>query len=174
MKQSNVITFSILVVGIFIFKLVPVPKSSRKIKTEKVIIKEKNVVNDTLHIKRTSVYHAVEEQTDSNPFKTADGSIINPTLLKEGKLKWCALSRDLIKDSYRHKNYPSKNAWQGKFKFGDTIRICSKSKPAVNGQWIVHDVLNKRYRNSIDLLIAQNDKELYGLYKDVKIIIKNN
>lgn len=41
-------------------------------------------------------YHPVKEQCGEYPLITSDSSKIDLTLLKEGKIKWCAVSRDLL------------------------------------------------------------------------------
>ena len=44
-----------------------------------------------------TVYNPVMEQCDSTPLITADNSEIDLKKLKQGKLKWVAVSRDLLK-----------------------------------------------------------------------------
>ena len=41
-------------------------------------------------------YQPVKGQCDSKPLITADGSKINLNHLKSGKIRWCAISRDLL------------------------------------------------------------------------------
>ena len=84
-----------------------------------------------------TTYKASEGETDSTPNITASGfKITNPN-----KHKIIAVSRDLKK----------------KYKFGQRIRITGAGK--YNGTYRVHDVMNKRYRNRIDILIGHNDKQ---------------
>jgi 3D (Asp-Asp-Asp) domain-containing protein len=84
-----------------------------------------------------TTYKASEGETDSTPNITASGfKITNPK-----KHKIIAVSRDLKK----------------KYKFGQKIRITGAGK--YNGTYRVHDVMNKRYRNRIDILIGHNDKQ---------------
>jgi 3D (Asp-Asp-Asp) domain-containing protein len=84
-----------------------------------------------------TTYKASEGETDSTPNITASGfKITNPN-----KHRIIAVSRDLKK----------------KYKFGQKIRITNAGK--YNGTYRVHDVMNKRYRNRIDILIGHNDKQ---------------
>ena len=84
-----------------------------------------------------TTYKASETETDSTPNITASGfKITNPK-----KHKIIAVSRDLKR----------------KYKFGQKIRITGAGK--YNGTYRVHDVMNKRYRNRIDILIGHNDKQ---------------
>lgn len=120
---------------------------------------------DTTAIRRASVYNAVSSQCDGNPFITADGSKIDKNRLESGKLRWVALSRDLIDNKYRAKLYPG--TFKGEYKFGDTIKVESKIHSYMNGLWVVRDCMNKRYKSSIDFLIPLKGRKLLG--KDFKI-----
>ena len=91
----------------------------------------------TPEIVTLTTYKASETETDSTPNITASGfKITNPN-----KHKIIAVSRDLKK----------------KYKFGQKIRITGAGK--YNGTYRVHDVMNKRYKNRIDILIGHNDKQ---------------
>ena len=84
-----------------------------------------------------TTYKAVLGETDSTPNITASGfKITNPK-----KHRIIAVSRDLKK----------------KYKFGQKVRITGAGK--YNGTYRVHDVMNKRYKNRIDVLIGHNDKQ---------------
>jgi len=116
---------------------------------------EKEPIPDTIHLERATTYQPTEAQCDSNPFSTADGSIINPDSLQ----RWVALSRDLL------------SRWGGPFDYGDTLDIYSKEHPNINGQWVVHDCMNARYKMSVDFLMAPEDNyPKLGVGTDVKII----
>jgi len=133
-------------------------------------IEEVECLYDTISINRATRYNACASQCDSSPFKTADGTQIVPHKVKDGTQRIVALSRELIYDEYRHKHHPRKGHWQGKFKFGDTITIQSKTHPFLNGEWLVADVLNKRYSSTIDFLTAVGATPKLGIGKDIKII----
>lgn len=82
-----------------------------------------------------TVYFAVAAQTDSTPTITADNSRIdihNPQ-------KWIAVSRDLLC------TYP----------YGTKVLITGTDR--YDGIYEVHDVMNKRYINRIDILIHNKD-----------------
>jgi len=97
-----------------------------------------------------TVYNAISSQTDSNPLETADQSIIDLKQLQRGDLRWIAISRDL----------------KSQLSFGDTI-IVSKCEEKFTekdyrgnnyylGEWVVRDVMNKRFKNKIDFLVPSN------------------
>ena len=91
----------------------------------------------TPEIVTLTTYRANEAETDSTPNITASGfKITNPK-----KHRIIAVSRDLKK----------------KYKFGQKIRIVGAGK--YSGTYRVHDVMNKRYKNRIDILIGANDKQ---------------
>jgi 3D (Asp-Asp-Asp) domain-containing protein len=91
----------------------------------------------TPEIVTLTTYKASESETDSTPNITASGfKITNPK-----KHRIIAVSRDLKK----------------KYKFGQKVRITGAGK--YNGTYRVHDVMNKRYKNRIDILIGHNEKQ---------------
>ncbi len=86
-----------------------------------------------------TVYNPVTSQCDASPLVTASNQRINETKLRSGAIRWMALSRDLLK------------RWGGRIQYGDTINLYS-GDPAIDGFWIVHDTMNKRFKNRGDLL----------------------
>ncbi|MCJ8166705.1 hypothetical protein MKJ04_17800 [Pontibacter sp. E15-1] len=100
-----------------------------------------------------SVYFPVPGQTDETPFITADGSRINQNNPK--KHRWIAVSRDLH------------SRWGGDISYGDSLMVTGVSKK-LDGLYIVRDIMNKRIRNRIDILVGEKDKVM-GYWKDVKI-----
>jgi hypothetical protein len=125
-----------------------------------------------IQLDRATTYYCNVSQCDNDPFTTADGSVIDPIKLKNKEIRWCALSRDLIWDEYRQTIH--KQGFRGLFEFGDTIVVKSNSNPQINGKWVVHDTMNKRYKNSIDFLIhPNNNKPKLGVCDDVKILKPN-
>lgn len=86
-----------------------------------------------------TVYNPTANQCDNTPLITADNSKINLKKLKKGKLRWVALSRNYLK------------RWGGEFNYGDTIYVVSTDK-SIEGEWVIHDTMNKRYKNNIDFL----------------------
>lgn len=95
---------------------------------------------DTIEITVTT-YNAVSSQCDKQPNVTASGSIIDEKTIMMNR--YCAISRDL-KDSLQ-------------IKFGDTIEIMN---PPYNGKYVVKDVMNKRIKNTIDILLPKGQKHV--------------
>ncbi|WP_101443638.1 RlpA-like double-psi beta-barrel domain-containing protein [Pontibacter ramchanderi] len=100
-----------------------------------------------------TVYYPEKGQTDGNPFITADGSRINPKNPK--KHRWIALSRDMLA------------RWGGDIQYGDTVWVRGVSEE-LDGQYIVRDTMNRRFRNRIDILVGRKDN-IYGRWENVKI-----
>ena len=100
-----------------------------------------------------SVYHPEPNQTDSTPFITADGSRINKR--NPGKHRWLAVSRNLH------------SRWGGEIEFGDSLWVTGISDE-LDGLYIVRDVMNRRFRNQVDILVGRQDRVM-GYWKDVSI-----
>ena len=95
-------------------------------------------------------YQPVKSQCNSEPLVTADGSKINLQHLKNNKIKWCAVSRDLL-------------------------YLFPKDKPKrvfIEGYGIyqVRDVMNKRHTHRIDILIHPKDTKRISI-SNVKVKI---
>lgn len=105
------------------------------------------------HVKITC-YQPTKTQCHGNPLITADGSVINLDKLKTGKIRWCAVSRDLI--YLFPKNKPK--------------RIKIENCPPLNGIWEVHDKTSGKLKHTVDILIHPQDKHRYN-FKKVKILI---
>ena len=95
-------------------------------------------------------YQPVKAQCDDNPLVTSDGSKINLKHLKSNRIKWCAISRDLL-------------------------YLFPKGKPKrvyIEGYGIyeVHDIMNKRHTHRIDILIHPKDSKRVSI-KGVKVKI---
>ena len=86
-----------------------------------------------------TTYKAVEAETDSTPLITASGFKIKPNKAREHRI--IAVSHDLKK----------------KWKWGTRVRVRGAGK--YNGVYRVHDLMNKRYKNRIDVLIGGGDKQ---------------
>ncbi len=84
-----------------------------------------------------TVYNADPSQTDDSPFITASGAVIEQCC--PGDHRWIAVSRDLEAEG---------------FVFGARVRITGTD--GFDGIWVVQDRMNKRYQNSIDLLVDNN------------------
>lgn len=121
---------------------------SKNIKASTKVMKKakKNIIT---HVTVTC-YQPVESQCDSDPLITADGSKIDLKKLKNGEIKWCAISRDLL--------------W-----------LFPKDKPKrvhIEGYGVyeVRDVMNKRFEHRLDILLHPSDKTMI-LDKNVKVTI---
>ena len=99
-------------------------------------------------------YNPCESQCDSDPLVTADMSRIDIKKLNNRDIRWIAVSRDLLK----------------KYSMGDTI-IIESPNPRINGEWVIHDKMNKRFTKRIDLLVAKDD-DYYNLKMPKKATIK--
>ena len=96
-------------------------------------------------------YQPVKEQCDKQPLITADGSKINLHHLKNNRIKWCAISRDLL--WLFPKNKPKRVYIEG------------------FGIYEVKDVMHKRHNHCIDILIHPKDTRRVKLEKvKVKIL----
>ena len=81
------------------------------------------------HVTLTT-YNAVKSQCDETPDVTANGTIIDHKKLKQGKLKYCAISPDLL--------------WC--IPMGSVIDIDG------HGRYTVVDTMNARFNHYIDIL----------------------
>ena len=91
---------------------------------------------DSIMVTMTT-YTVSRSQTDSNPYETASGFILNKKNPKKHRV--IAISRDL----------------RDTFAFGDSVYV---EAGKYSGTYVVHDVMNKRFKKKIDLLINPLDK----------------
>lgn len=127
-------------------------KSPKREVTKKVSDKKSDdtkVKGTVTHVTLTC-YHPVAAQCDSNPLTTADGSKIDLHKLKHGKIKWCAISRDLL--------------WM--FPKGKPKRVHISGR----GIYEVKDVMNSRFDHRIDVLLHPSEKDIF-FEKNVKVTI---
>lgn len=95
-------------------------------------------------------YQPVRNQCNEEPLVTADGSKINLNHLRNNKLRWCAISRDLL--YLFPKNRPKRVFIEG------------------YGVYQVRDVMNKRHHHRIDILIHPKDTKRISI-NNVKVKI---
>ena len=88
------------------------------------------------HVTLTT-YNAVKSQCDETPDVTANGTIIDHKKLKQGKLKYCAISPDLL--------------WC--IPMGSIIDIDG------HGRYEVVDTMNARFNHRIDILQYHTEKD---------------
>lgn len=86
-------------------------------------------------LNRLSVYNPIGSQTDSTPLITASIDTIDTNTYNND---WIAISRDL------HVKYG------GYLKYGDIITIFGKESK-FKGMFVVKDLMNKRYKKSMDV-----------------------
>jgi 3D (Asp-Asp-Asp) domain-containing protein len=115
---------------------IPVKLAETKLQ-EFGLIERKEVVIPEISVTLTT-YKALSAETDSTPLITASGFKIKPNRARQHRI--IAVSHDLKK----------------RFKWGDKVRIKGAGK--YNGEYRVHDLMNKRYKKRIDVLIGGGDK----------------
>lgn len=98
------------------------------------------------HVTLTT-YNATKAQCDNNPNETANGTIICHKKLKQGKLKYCAISRDLL--------------WC--IPMGSLIEIDG------HGKYKVVDTMNARFNHYIDILQHHTEKNFKK--EKIKVIL---
>lgn len=133
---------------IILILLMPNSLSNSYVMTNSYIMKK--VVPISYDLVTMTTYTNSAEQTDSTPNITASGRKLDS--LNPRRHRIIAISRDLKK----------------KYKFGTKVKIMDAG--SYNGVYVVEDVMNKRYKNRIDILINPDDKhtKLYNIK-----IIKN-
>lgn len=97
--------------------------------------KIKEVYMDTVKV---TMYTTDPKQTDSSPYVTASGFKLNKKNPKKHRI--IAVSRDIKK----------------KLNFGDRVKLIGAGK--YSGVYVVEDVMNKRFKNRIDILINPRDR----------------
>ena len=107
----------------------------------------KNVTNIYEYVTVTT-YTASQNETDSTPLITASGFVLDS--LNPAKHRIIAVSRDL----------------KSKWKFGTKVKILNAG--IYNGVYQVLDVMNKRFKNRIDILINANDQ--HTKLENIKIL----
>ena len=87
-----------------------------------------------------TTYTTDSNETDSTPLITASGFKLDS--LNPKKHRVIAISRDL----------------KEMFSFGDKVILSNAGK--YNGVWFIHDLMNKKWKNKIDILINPNDRQM--------------
>ena len=107
-----------------------------------------NAKNDKFvtHVTLTT-YNAVKSQCDGTPLITADGTKIDLKKLKNGKIKYAAISRDLL--------------WC--IPLGSVIHIEG------HGYYDVRDTMNERFNHCIDILQHSSQKNFKK--EKIKVIL---
>ena len=96
-------------------------------------------ISEQFTLDTLTVYNPLSTQCDSDPLVTASNRRINVYKLREGSIRWMALSRNMLE------------RWGGTLNFGDTVTLHADD-PAIDGIWVIQDTMNKRFKNRGDLL----------------------
>jgi 3D (Asp-Asp-Asp) domain-containing protein len=107
------------------------------IKVEKEV--EEKVADEFRKIVTLTTYSTTEGETDDSPNITASGFEIDEDNPKKHRI--IAVSRDLKR----------------KLRFGEKVILSNAGR--FNGVWYVRDLMNSRFRNKIDVLINEDDKQ---------------
>lgn len=117
-----------------------------------VVVEEKKVYveveSEVTYIVTATVYHAVEGQCDGNPLVTASGARISSAESAYDH-RYLAVSRDLL----------------DVFPYGTKVEVSGCGE--LDGEWVVADTMNRRYKGYIDLLINPDMKG--GKWEGVRI-----
>ena len=103
------------------------------------IKKKFNIQDNGLDLVTLTTYTASAKETDSTPNITASGFVLDS--INPAKHRIIAVSRDIKK----------------KYKFGTKVKILNAG--IYNGVYYIYDVMNKRYKSRIDILINPTDKQ---------------
>jgi 3D (Asp-Asp-Asp) domain-containing protein len=117
-----------------------------KTRTHRPVIRtahKKEAAKTLVYTVTATAYQPVENQTDDEPFVTADNSNIKPQF--SSKTHWMALSRDLLA------------RWGGDFQYGDQV-VVSGISPQLDGVYTVHDTMNRRHHHCMDILTHAREK----------------
>lgn len=112
------------------------------------ILKEKEY--DVVFTLRGTTYQPVVSQCDSDPLTTANMTKVDLKRLKNGTQKLCAFSYDV---KYKYK-----------LRFGDKFDLYT-SKGEYLGRYTFCDHMNRRIKNTCDIMISPDDKPC--LYKNL-------
>ena len=107
------------------------------VKIEKKV--EEKVAKEFRKVVTLTTYSVTEEETDDSPTITASGFEIDEDNPRKHRI--IAVSRDLKR----------------KLRFGEKVVLSNAGK--FNGVWYVRDLMNSRFRNKIDVLIDEGDKQ---------------
>ncbi|NDD17231.1 MAG: hypothetical protein EB092_09545, partial [Chitinophagia bacterium] len=118
--------------GVFLLILVGGFYLLRPGQNARAIVMQYPFVLKSMKLVNLSTYKAAISETDSTPLVTASGFKLDS--LNPKKHRVIAISRDL----------------KELFSFGDKVKLSNAGK--FNGIWFIHDLMNKKYRNKIDIL----------------------
>jgi 3D (Asp-Asp-Asp) domain-containing protein len=94
----------------------------------------------SINLVSLTTYKTATNETDSEPLITASGLKLDS--LNPIRHRVIAVSRDL----------------KELFSFGDKVKLTNAGK--FNGIWFIHDLMNKKWKNKIDILINPSDPQV--------------
>jgi 3D (Asp-Asp-Asp) domain-containing protein len=132
---------------LIIFGIILIPKTTKvntSVDTEITKIDDE-VAEEFKRIVTLTTYTVDASQTDSTPLITASGYKLDSVNPRRHRI--IAISRDLKR----------------KFGFGEKVILENAGK--YNGVWYVHDLMNRRFRNKVDILINPDGRHTkkYGV-----------
>jgi 3D (Asp-Asp-Asp) domain-containing protein len=134
MKHLNNIGMVIVIASFICTSLVLLPREGRGVVAKYALeLKPLSKVSLTTYTTDTA-------ETDSFPLITASGLRLDSANPKKGRV--IAISRDL----------------QKLFSFGDKVKLSNAGK--FNGIWFIHDLMNKKWKNKIDILINPDETQM--------------
>ena len=134
MKNNKMVglgLFVMIVLGYFIFNPGKQPK---------YLINRYPFSIDAIKKVSLTTYTTILKETDSTPLITASGLKLDS--LNPKKHRVIAISRDLKKI----------------FAFGDKVMITNAG--IYNGIWYIHDLMHKKWKNRIDILINPDERQM--------------
>ena len=134
MKNNKMVglgLFVMIVLGYFIFNPGKQPK---------YLINRYPFSIDAIKKVSLTTYTTILKETDSTPLITASGLKLDS--LNPKKHRVIAISRDLKK----------------LFAFGDKVMITNAG--IYNGIWYIHDLMHKKWKNRIDILINPDERQM--------------
>ena len=126
--------------GLFLLMLVAGFYYLRPGHKARAIVMQYPFVLKSMNLVSLSTYKADTSETDSSPLITASGFKLDSANPKKHRV--IAISRDL----------------KELFAFGDKVKLTNAGK--FNGIWYIHDLMNKKYKNKIDILINSSDRQM--------------
>ena len=124
---------------LFLIILIFLPKSLSSDNSLRVNEESPNLVPENVIVTLTT-YVPNQKETDSSPHITASGFKIDTSNPKKHRI--IAISRDL------------KRKWG----FNKKVRIRKAGK--YNGVYVIKDLMNKRFKKSVDILVSEDDKPI--------------
>lgn len=134
--MNNFIANHFLCVFLLVFPLTPIKNGVFEPSTKNHFIEKKN----NYYSVKVTMYNVDPKQTDSTPTETASGFIVDS--LNPKKHRIIAVSHDL----------------KSKMKWGQKVKVTGVGK--YNGVYYVRDLMNKKWKRRIDILVNSEDEIL--------------